>query len=406
MAADLKYDAALPAVVMVHNRYQQSGGEDSVFEAEAQLLEEHGHEVRRVVFNNRDIAARPSVAESAVLAKRAIWSQESARQVARAVRESGAAVAHFHNTFPLTSPAAYSYCRREGVAVVQTLHNYRLICPNGLMFRQGRPCEDCVRLPLKVPGIIHRCYRTSAQQTAVVAAMLAVHSLRGTWANDVDTYVALTDFAKGKFVEGGLPAERIIVKPNFLLAEPLPEGSGSSQFLFVGRLATEKGLPVLLEAWGLSPFPLLTIVGDGPLADSVANVAGKLPNVVVPGRLQRQQVIAELRRSIALVFPSQCYETFGLAIIEAFACGVPVIASRLGAAAEIIADGQTGLLFKPGDAADLSLRLIWARKHPKEMRTMGAAARREYEAKYTRSLNYERLMAIYRRAREHRSYRL
>jgi glycosyltransferase involved in cell wall biosynthesis len=308
-------------------------------------------------------------------------------------------VVHFHNTFPLISPAAYAACQRLGVPVVQTLHNFRLLCPNSLFFRDDHPCEDCLGKTPPWPAAAHACYRGSRQQTAVVATMLTAHRLRRTWQKDVNRYIALSEFSRHKFIAGGFPAAKVAVKPNFVDSIPRAFAIERCGFLTVGRLSVEKGVPTLLGAWDRQESPSrIRVVGDGPLWDDVAAVAARQPKLHQLGRLSRDEVLTEMQAAIALVFPSECYENFPVSIAEAFASGLPVIASRHGAMAEIVRDGQTGLLFEPGNADDLVAKAQWASSHPHEMRQMGAAARLEYESKYTASHNYEQLMAIYRDA--------
>lgn len=393
-------------VLAVHNRYREPGGEDAVFAAETALLRRHGHAVTELLFDNAAIPDTRSPLASAGLAAGAVWSPAAADRVRSALRESKAEIAHFHNTLPLVSPAAYAACHREGVAVVQTLHNYRLVCPNALFYRDGHPCEDCLGRTPPWPSVLHACYRGSRLQTASVALMLTVHRLRRTWHRDVDLFIAVSEFSRRKFVEGGLPPDRVVVKPNFLDPDPGPKIADGDGFLFVGRLVDYKGIGTLLRAWcdGAATGGLgelgdgLRIVGDGPLADEVATAAGTHPAVEYLGRRGRAEVLALMRSSLALVFPSELYEGFPVTLVEAFACGLPVVASRHGAMADLVEDGRTGLLFTPGDAADLAAKVAWARDHPSEMRGMGAAARAEYEAKYTAEHNYALLKAIYRRA--------
>jgi len=384
-------------ILRIHNRYQQRGGEDSVFEAEYALLERHGQEIYRLEFTNDDIPSKPSAIDSLKLTGNTIWSRSARQRIREAVEGFKAEVVHFDNTFPLISPAVYSVISEAGVAVVQTLHNFRLACPNGLFFRDGHPCEDCLGKTPPYPGVVHACYRESRAQTAVVAAMLTTHRLRRTWSRDVDRYIALTNFAKDKFIEGSLPANKIVVKPNFVVSEP-PEGQkDDGHFLFVGRLSSEKGIGTLLAAQKMHKQDL-HVAGDGPLKEQVLRQASALPSLRALGRLDRDDVRAEMLSARALVFPSEWYEGFPMTLVEAFACGLPVIASRLGSMAEIVEDGVTGLFFEPGQATDLAAKMRWASAHSDEMRRMGLNARREYEAKYTPERNYEMLMDIYEQA--------
>lgn len=308
---------------------------------------------------------------------------------------------HVHNFFPTASPSIYSAARSQGAAVVQTLHNYRLLCPNALFFRDGHVCEDCLGKFVPWPGVRHGCYRDSRAATAVTAAMLTVHRARRTWLKEVDMFIALTEFSRQKFIEGGLPAERIAVKPNFIDRPAQPQRRDDGAFLFVGRLVDYKGVALLPQAWAMltAPPPLL-IAGDGPLRQSLTASTASLPAISLLGAIEATEVEDRMRGARALVLPSLLYENFPMTIVEAFAAGLPVIASNLGAMAEIVEDGRTGLLFAPGDAAALAARVRWAVEHPHEMAQMGINARTEYEAKYTAEINYRQLMEIYERAVE------
>ena len=385
---------SISSVLIVHNFYQQPGGEDAVFRAEADLLRSRGHEAVAFVEDN----ARLNGVNPLKAAVDAVWSREAKRHIRRLIKENKPDVAHFHNTFLRISPAVYYACREAGVPVVQTLHNYRLVCPGALLMRDGRVCEDCLGQAVPWPGVVHGCWRGSRMQTAVVAGMLTVHRLLKTWQKQVDVYIALTEFARRKFIEGGLPAKKIVVKPNFVHPDPGEREAPGRYALFVGRLSPEKGLSTLLKAWrSLKGIPL-KVVGDGPLRDQVQAFAAGYGSVEVLGRRPHQEVIALMKGARCLVFPSEWYEGFPMTIAEAFACGVPIIVSRLGAMAEIVEDRRTGLLFEPGNAEDLAEKVAWAWAHPKEMAEMGKEARREYEAKYTAKRNYEMLMEIYEQA--------
>lgn len=385
-------------VLLVHNRYQQAGGEDAVFAAEAALLRQHGYEVVQYIEDNQDISKMSRFA----VAAQTVWSRPSQHRLLKILRDFEPNIAHFHNTFLLVSPSAYYACREAGVPVVQTLHNYRLLCPAATFFRDGRVCENCLGKTPPWPGVLHGCYRESRSQTTVVTAMLAVHRWLKTWQKQVDIYIALTEFSRSKFIDGKFPAGKIVVKPNFFHPDPgVKEGDGNYA-LFVGRLSPEKGVQTLLRAWqGLTGIPL-KIVGDGPLMHEVQAFVHreKLELVEVMGRCARDNVSALMKEARFLVFPSEWYEGFPVTIAEAFACGVPVVASRLGAMVEIVEKGRTGLHFTPGDTDDLSAMVKWAFTHPKEMGKMGRSARQEFEAKYTADRNYEMLINIYRLAIE------
>jgi glycosyltransferase involved in cell wall biosynthesis len=224
---------------MVHNHYQQGGGEDIVFAAEVDLLRQHGHDIECLEFNNDQIPVEPTPRERGLLALNTIWSKKSATRVRNTTKTFNPEVVHFHNTFPLISAAAYGAARSEGAAVVQTLHNYRLLCPSATFFRDGHVCEECLGKTPPYPTVLHGCYRDSRSQTTVVAAMVTTHRIRRALDRDLNRYITLTEFAKNKFIEGGLPEDRIIVKPNFVVDRPQLSQKFGKNFLFVGRLSPE-----------------------------------------------------------------------------------------------------------------------------------------------------------------------
>jgi glycosyltransferase involved in cell wall biosynthesis len=381
-------------VLLAHNLYQQPGGEDEVFSAEAALLEERGHRVLRFCADNRTI---PELGKLRV-AKATLWNSSVYRDLRALFRREAPSVAHFHNTFPLISPAAYYAARHENVPVVQTLHNFRLVCPNALLFRDGRACSDCLSKLVPWPAVVHSCYRNSRQATAVVGTMLTLHRALRTWTRTVTMYVALTEFARQQFIAGGLPGDKIVVKPNFLSVDP-GVGEHKGRFaLFVGRLSGEKGVETLLNAWTqLGHRYTLKIAGSGPLERLLITPP---PGVEWLGRLTRNQVVALMRDASFLVFPSECYEGFPVALVEAFATGLPAIASAHGSTAELVRDFHTGRLFRPGDPHDLAATIEWAITYPDAMMEMGRRARREFETKYTADHHYASLMNIYRGANE------
>ncbi len=381
-------------ILTVHNYYQIRGGEDECYEAEINLLREMGQQVEVYTEANERVASLSNLG----LAAKTIWSQEGHQIVSRHLIDHAYNVIHVHNLFPLISPSIYYAAKAKQVPVVQTLHNYRLLCPNALFFRDGQVCESCIGKLVPYPGILHSCYRESQAASAGVAAMLTFHRALRTWTKMVDTYIALTEFARQKFIEGGLPAEKIVVKPNFVHPDP-GVGSGQGGYaLYVGRLSVEKGLDTLLVAWEHLKQPIpLKIVGDGPLADQVIEATKRLPHVTWLGRKPMPEVHALMGEAMFLIFPSKWYETFGRVAVEAFAKGTPVIAANIGAIAELVDAGRTGLHYQPGDAADLATKVEWALANPAELAQMRQAARAEFEAKYTAEKNYNQLIEIYQR---------
>jgi glycosyltransferase involved in cell wall biosynthesis len=375
-------------VVVAHNSYQLLGGEDMVVQAEVALLRAQGHVVEMFECHNDAITTIPKVK----LAMQTIWSTSSAHRIDALLTRFAPDVVHVHNTFPLISPSIYWVAQRRRVPVLQTLHNFRLHCPQAMYLREGKVCEDCIgHIPWR--GVVHGCYRGSRAQTSALVGMVTLHRQIGTWNNKVTRYIALNEFCRNKFIEGGLPAERIVIKPNFVDFEALAQVPRSG-FLFVGRLSSEKGIDVLVAAHQRTVGSALKVAGTGPQDTLLAGIEG----LEALGGLNIDQVRQEMNRAKALVLPSIWYENFPRTLVEAFGCGLPVIASRIGALAELVTDGVTGLLFEPGNAGDLAEKMRWAQEHPAEMAAMGQNARALYEAEFTPERNYKQLMAIYEEA--------
>jgi glycosyltransferase involved in cell wall biosynthesis len=391
-------------IISVHNHYVQPGGEDQVFESEACLLKEYGHEVKQV---EEQTTFPDGIVKKLGVAVDCIWSRRWHREFRQMLQAQRPDVVHVHNFFPLISPSIYYACRREGVPVVQTLHNYRLLCSNAEFYRDGKICEECLHHGM-MRGVLYGCYQGSKLGSATLSLMVGVHRSLRTWTGMVNCYVALTEFARKKMIEGGLPADRIRVKPNFVLPDPGSKWSRTKEAasqekpgdyaLFVGRLVQAKGVLSLLKAWEKMPAQIqLKIAGDGPCREQLESTLkqGMHPSVTYLGRLSRPDTLNTMKGARFLVFPSEWYEGFPVTIAEAFACGIPVIGSRLGSMQEIIDDGRTGLHFEAGNPDDLAAKVQWAWAHPEEMNAMGRAARQEFENKYTAAKNIEMLEEIY-----------
>ena len=385
-------------ILLVHNFYQQAGGEDRVLADEARLLESRGHEVVRYTAHNDQVGALSPL----TLGRRTIWNQQAYRDVRSVIARERPHLVHVHNTLPLLSPSVYHAADAERLPVVQTLHNYRLMCPAAVCFRSGHVCTDCVGKPVAWPAIRHACYRGSRSASAAVVSMLSVHRLIGTYQRKVRIYIALTEFARRMFIEAGFAGDKVVVKPNFVDPDPGVGTGAGGHALFVGRLSPEKGVQTLLDAWRVvgGRVPLL-VIGDGPLAPQVAAAAKHIPGLTWLGARPPHEIGSFLREATCLVFPSDCYETFGRVIVEAFASATPVVAAGHGAAAELIGDGVTGLHFRPGDAADLAAKVVHLHSDRPACALMRTAARKAFEARYTADANYQRLLEIYRRAMGH-----
>jgi len=387
-------------ILVVHNRYRQRGGEDEVFLRERNTLRSAGHEVLEYTRHNGEILGN-GLLEKAKLGMQTLWAWDSQKELGAILRRERPQVVHFHNTFPLISPAAYYTCQSARIPVVQSLHNARLLCPAATLSRNGKVCDECLGKVVPWPGVLHSCYHNSSLQTATVAGMVAFHRLLGSWKRKVDAYIAFTEFFREKFAAAGLPRERIFVKPHFLSSDPGMKQRPGGYALFLGRLASEKGILTLLEAWRSLNHVPLTIAGDGPLEREVERFAAGNPLVHRVRHLSHDQGIDLIKGARFLVWPSYI-ESFGLVAIEAFACGTPVIATQLGAMSELVEAGKTGLHFQVSNPDDLAAKVHWAWTHPREVDEMGGAARDEYRRKYTAERNYQALIGIYQKAMQNR----
>lgn len=382
-------------ILLVHNQYQQLGGEDTIFATEAKLLESYGHNVYRYQMDNNSLKTMNPFA----VTKATLWNSRVYQEIRALIRKTKPQIAHFHNTFPLISPSAYYAARAEGVPVIQTIHNFRLLCANALFFRDGKVCEQCLTQKNPLPGIINACYRQSITASAAATLTVKLHSVIGTWSKVIDVFIAYSQFAHKKLIQGGLPAEKIAFKTNFLYSVP-KIGSGTGNYaLFVGRLAPEKGTGTLLKAWEeLGDKISLKIVGDGPLAPQVVASASKISGVEWLGKKSLNEVYELMGNASFLIIPSEWYETFGRVGIEALATGTPLVASNIGALAELIEPNHNGLLFNPGDSRDLVEKVNFLLANSFKLTQMRQAARQTFEAKYTAPDNYQKLMNIYHSA--------
>ncbi len=376
-------------ILVAHNAYLYRGGEDTVVEAEIALLRRHGHEVMLYRRDNAELDALPRW-QAAI---DSVWSKRTVAEVGHLLESFRPHLIHAHNTFPLISPSLYGVAGRLGIPVVQTLHNFRLLCPQAMLMRNGRYCDDCVsRWPWR--AILHRCYRGSLAQSAVSAGMVSGHRALGTWRHRVRRYIVLNQMCREIFIRGGLPAEKLCIKPNFVESNDAPGVHTRHGGLFIGRLVAEKGLLTLAQAIRQQPVTRIAVCGSGPMQATVEQSEGL--NYI--GYEQGEALRARIANAEFLVMPSTGIESFGLAAIEAFACGTPVIASRHGGLREIVEHGHNGLLVTPGNADELADAIAYAVSNPTQMRRMGLEAYQTYLARYTPERNYTTLMDIYHQA--------
>jgi len=376
-------------ILQVHNYYQLAGGEDTVVANEKALLEAHGHEVIPYYKHNKEIEGY-SLTEKAKLIKKTTWSNDTYNEALATLKSIRPDVCHVHNFLPLISPSIYQACRDAGVPVVQTLHNYRLICANGLFLRDGKVCEDCLGKNA-YSSVTKKCYRNSALQTYVVARMIEKNASKNVWNDFVDAYFCFTDFAKEKFVAHGLPEEKLFVKSNFVRAPEANLPSAKEDYLiYVGRLESNKGVLLLKEISSQLKMPL-KVVGEGDLKAELEGI----PSIELLGRRPHEETLELIQNAHALLFPSLCYEGMPMTILEAFARRTPVIASDLGAMQSIIQHGQNGFLFAPGNDEEL-LSQIEGVSNEKEVQTVVSNAYEDFSQKYSGDANYKMLIERYR----------
>ena len=393
-------------ILIVHNTYQEAGGEDVVFENEKRLLLRGGHTVIPYLRSNTELQ-NASFLDRLAIAPRMVWSSKSRQEFSALLDAEWPDLVHIHNTFMVISPSIYSACSERGIPIVQTLHNFRLLCPAASFFRDGVICKECVDQNL-MQSVLHGCYRNSRRATAGVALMLSFHRALDTWRGSVSRFIVLTEFAKEKFIAAGYPRDRFTVKPNFVDSDPRERNGAGQYAVYVGRLMDSKGSRLLLDAWKKLPTGCpLHIVGDGPERPALEAQAREmqLSGITFRGRLSHTCVIEEIKGARFTIVPSKLYEGFPMCIVESFACGTPILCSKLGALTEIVEDHTTGLHFNPGDAHDLASKVEWAWNHPLELAAMGHAARAKYERDFTAENNYGLLMGIYEQALATRAWR-
>jgi len=390
-------------IFLAHNYYGSSApsGENDVFEAERDLLRQSGHEVAEFRRHSDDIRSKGALGRVQGALSTA-WNPWAAWALRRAVEAFKPDVVHVHNTFPLLSPAIFHAIGNQAPKVL-TLHNYRLFCPAAIPMRAGGVCTECLDTRSVWPSLRYGCYRDNRLSTLPLAISVALHRYLGTWTKHVDAFIALSKFQREKMVEAGLPGGAVHVKPNFIAGnfKPVPWKDRGNYAVFVGRLSMEKGVRTLLTAWRSVSDLRLKILGDGPLYGELeSQVRAQGIHAEFLGRVHRDEVISIISGACLQVVPSECYEGFPMVILEAFACGTPVVTSRLGSLAEIVLDGDTGLHFKAGDPVDLAQRVNHLAERPERAHRMGQKARDIFLEKYTAEKNLELLLEIYSRARD------
>jgi glycosyltransferase involved in cell wall biosynthesis len=359
------------------------------------MLRRHGHSVDLLEQDNDAIQGlRGKLIASASI----FYSSRSRERMKQAIRQGRPEIVHIHNWFPMLSPSIVLEADAASLPVVQTLHNFRMICANSMLYRNGSVCADCVGKPLPLDGVLHGCYRDSRMGSAIVTAAYAFHRLVHTW-DAVDLFIAVSGFQRQILLRGGLPAEKVVVKPNFVVSDTWEADKKTEDFaLFVGRLSPEKGIGTLLAAWETGKIPLrLKIAGDGPMLDQVRACATANSRVEYLGLLPPDRVYSEMAKARFLVFPSEWYEGLSRTVIEAFSQGTPVLAADLGAVSELVEEGVNGYRFPPGNIEAL---VAGALGFPtgESCQRMRLNCRNLFLSRFTAEINYTQLIEIYAKA--------
>lgn len=392
-------------IVLVHNRYRSSApsGENRVVDQESKALAALGHEVIRFERDSDEIG-HWSIPKKTSLPIRVIWSRETHRGLMAMLRASRPDVVHVHNTFPLLSAAVLHACRDAAVPVVATIHNRRLVCASGDFFREGAVCHDCVHGP-QIPALVHGCYRGSRLATAPVVFSSSAH--RRAWRTLVSAYLFVSMSLRDQLGGLDLPQHRVFVRHHLIPRRTVTRGEREPTVFYAGRLDEAKGLRLLMTGWdhyrrvSTGTELRLVIAGGGPLEGEVSAWASSRPSVEIMGQVDSNRCIEMMARARAVIIPSMCEETFGLAAIEAMAVGVPPIAAGHGALVELVTPNVDGVLFRPSDTMSLAAALADIAAYPDRYAAYGDQARKTYEQRFDPERNLEQLLSIYRFAIAH-----
>lgn len=386
-------------ILIIHNKYKIEGGEDIAVEMDIKLLNKHNHTVLEYFRDNRNIK---SIIDKIKVFARIVYSVDEREKIKHILEKEKPDIVHVHNIFPLVTPSVYDACYEKKVPVVQTLHNYRIVCVNGLFLRNGKVCEECLKGSL-LSAVKYRCYKNSVLGSVATARMVSHHKMKQTWNKKVDGFIALTDFSKKKFVEYGLQDNKIYTKSNYIpddanaFARKEIEDTEMDEVyaIYVGRLSEEKGISVLLDAWKKIQGWKLKIVGDGPLKEYVVKNSKNNDLVEYLGKKSNIEVHKLLLKAKVFILPSICYEGFPIVVLESFSKGVPIISSNLGSLASIIEHKKNGLLFNVMDTNDLVSKIVELFSDKLLYQNMVNNILKNCSKQYSEKGNYNQLMSIY-----------
>ena len=383
-------------ILQIHNFYQIPGGEDRVVDSERRLLEANGHSVVRYTMHNNDIKGYNLIKKIGFLAE-TVYSRRTLKEMNKLIDGERPDVAHIHNVFPVISPSVYYCLKRRRIPIVQSVHNYRFLCPNGLFYRNNAVCEKC-KGGNTFNCFFHKCYKDSFLLSGLYALTFWLHRKIRTFEKKIDRFIVLSCFAKDKFVKAGFPEEKIEVEENFLPQEEMsPDYNKKEDYaVFMGRVSKEKGLVTLLRVFRKIRKLKLKIVGKGPLEDELQGYVAKnnISGIEFLGYIPGDKRFGILQKARFNIVPSECYDNFPMSILESFSVGTPVIASKAGGLPEVVEDGKNGFLFEPGNAYDLTEKMEYASSNPDMALQMGKYAYKCAKEKYGPEKHYDRLMVI------------
>jgi len=377
-------------ILIVHNKYKILGGEDIQMLEETELLRKNGNDVQMFQVSNDTIEDDQN---SIKLALDTVWSKKYYKELLNKIKNEKFDIVHVHNFFPLLSPSIFYAARKAGSKVIMTAHNYRLICPNALMYVNNKICTECVGKTIPYPALMKKCYRDDFSATAATVAMLGFHNIIQTWKGKIDGIICISGFLKKQLIYAGFKDKQLHIKHNFVSSLIPPVFSPDDYYIFVGRTSDQKGLPLLLNVFEKNQRPLI-IIGDGPLNDLTKSFASRNPNIKFSGKLSLEETYEKISKAKALLLPSQSHEPFGRTIAEAFAHGTPVVGSDLGGISELIEDGVNGFLFDPYKESGLE-QAIYRFEQVTDMASMRREAFNSYQNQFTPDINYSRVMEIY-----------
>jgi glycosyltransferase involved in cell wall biosynthesis len=383
-------------ILIIHNHYLQSGGEDEVVESEKAMLEKYGHDVILYQRSNREIQQFRLFKKIKYFVKDIYGSDEIYKQLRSLIKKEKPEIAHVHNTFYLLSPSVYEACYDEHIPVVQTLHNYRFLCPVATFYRDGKICQDCLRYGT-ISAIKHKCWKNSAVLSWILVKVIEMFNRKNILSKKISHFIALSQFSRNQFLEKKeFPSGHLSVKPNFVDNDFDFSDNREKYGLYVGGFFPYKGIETLTRSLDDVKQPFhLKLIGDGDLFAELRSKSYR-HRVEFLGRLSFKETNEHIKKARFVIVPSECFENFPRVIVESYACGVPVIASRIGAIAELVKDHETGLLFEPKDVKDLAEKINFLISHDEDVKRLGQNAYREYKDKYTMEKNYQQLLAVYK----------